>query len=157
MLINTNTNRNPWGVSTHHSSLPGHKAVDCNSLRAAIQHIPFLLSGPSVKSISLHIGDKGAMQDCVKWFAQVWIDDISCLYCFLSTAPSGLCPMAVVYTCFYSSCMNRLKQFCYRLEIFDSIFTGFTVLWVLSGHIGRTRPHIPLLCRLSPAAKMLSA
>ncbi|KAK4813670.1 hypothetical protein QYF61_017637, partial [Mycteria americana] len=49
----------------------GHGAVDRYSLSAPIQPIPYPLSGPSVKSMSLQFRDKGVVQDSVKCFAQV--------------------------------------------------------------------------------------
>ncbi|KAK4824261.1 hypothetical protein QYF61_012527 [Mycteria americana] len=56
---------------THHWSPLGHGAIDCNSLSVTIQPIPYPLSGPSVKSISLQFRDKDVVRDSLKCFAQV--------------------------------------------------------------------------------------
>ncbi|CAM9935932.1 unnamed protein product, partial [Bubo scandiacus] len=43
-----------------------------------IQPIPYAPSGLSIKSMSLQFRDKDVMQDSIKCFAQVQVDDISC-------------------------------------------------------------------------------
>ncbi|PKU43757.1 hypothetical protein llap_5947 [Limosa lapponica baueri] len=48
----------------------GYLAADHKSLSAAIQPIPYPLSGPSIKSISLHFRDQDAMKDSIKCFTQ---------------------------------------------------------------------------------------
>ncbi|NXW36374.1 CFA99 protein, partial [Phaetusa simplex] len=50
--------------------------VDRNSLRAAIQPVPYPLSSPSIKSMSLQFRDKNVVRESVKCFAQVQIDNI---------------------------------------------------------------------------------
>ena len=48
------------------------------TLSATIQPIPYPWSGPSIESMSLQFSDEDIMQDSVKRFAQVRIDDICC-------------------------------------------------------------------------------
>ena len=64
--------------TTCYCSPLGHWAIDHNSLRVTIQPIPYPLSGPSVKSMSLQFRDRSALQGSVKCFAQVQADDVSC-------------------------------------------------------------------------------
>ncbi|KAK4829762.1 hypothetical protein QYF61_006486 [Mycteria americana] len=61
----------PLRNATHHWSPLGYQAIDRNSLSVTIQPIPYPLSGPSVKSMSLQFRDKDVVQDSVKCFAQV--------------------------------------------------------------------------------------
>jgi len=55
----------PLRHTTHHWTLLGHRAIDCNSLSATIQPIPYPLSGPPFKSVSLQFRDKDVVQDSV--------------------------------------------------------------------------------------------
>ncbi|KAK4816062.1 hypothetical protein QYF61_011070 [Mycteria americana] len=57
--------------SRHLSLLNGHQAIDCNSLSATIQPIPYPLSGPSIKSMFLQFRDKDVLWDSVKCYTQV--------------------------------------------------------------------------------------
>ena len=68
----------PLRHTTHHWSPPGHRAVDCNSLCASIEPVPYPMSGPSVKSMSFQFRDKDIMWDSVECLAQVQVDDVSC-------------------------------------------------------------------------------
>ncbi|KAK4813083.1 hypothetical protein QYF61_007585 [Mycteria americana] len=56
---------------TGHWSPPGHRAVDRNSLSVTIQPIPYPPSGPPIKSMCLHLRDKGVVRDGIKRFVQV--------------------------------------------------------------------------------------
>ncbi|GAB0189266.1 mitochondrial enolase superfamily member 1 [Grus japonensis] len=47
-------------------------------LSATIQPIPYAPSGPSIKSMSLQFRDKDVIQDSIKCFTRVQVDDISC-------------------------------------------------------------------------------
>ncbi|KAK4828658.1 hypothetical protein QYF61_000376 [Mycteria americana] len=69
----------PLRNATRHWSPLGHQAVDCNSLSATIQPIPYPPSGPSIKSTSLQFRDKDVMQGSVKCFAQVQLS-----YCLMN-------------------------------------------------------------------------
>ncbi|GAB0176555.1 hypothetical protein GRJ2_000120700 [Grus japonensis] len=62
----------PLRNTTRHWSPLGHRAIDCNSFSMAIQPIPYPLTAPSIKCMSLQFRDKD-----VKCFAQVQLDDIS--------------------------------------------------------------------------------
>ena len=53
-------------------------AADRSSLSATIQPIPYPESGPSIKSIFLQFGVQNVIQDNVRRFAQVQVDDVSC-------------------------------------------------------------------------------
>ncbi|KAK4832903.1 hypothetical protein QYF61_026546 [Mycteria americana] len=61
----------PLRNTTHHWYPLGHRAIDCNSLSATIQPIPYPPSSPSIKSMSLQFRDKDVVWDSVKCFAQV--------------------------------------------------------------------------------------
>ncbi|KAK4826701.1 hypothetical protein QYF61_010916 [Mycteria americana] len=61
----------PLRNATRHWSPLGHQAVECNSLSATIQPIPYPPSGPSVRSMSLQFRDKDVTWDSAKCFAQV--------------------------------------------------------------------------------------
>ncbi|KAK4811172.1 hypothetical protein QYF61_019803 [Mycteria americana] len=63
----------------HHSLLVStlsHRAIDCNSLDAAIEPIPYPSNSPSVKPISLHFSGKNVVGDPIKGLTEVQIDDI---------------------------------------------------------------------------------
>ena len=64
--------------TTHHWSPLGYIAFDCKSLSAIIQPIFYPLNGPSIKLMSLQFRDKDVVNDSVKCFAPVQVDDISC-------------------------------------------------------------------------------
>jgi len=70
----------PLKNTTCHWSALGPQAVDRNSLSETIQPISYLLSGPSVKSMTLQFRDNDVMWDSVKCFAQTQADDISCSF-----------------------------------------------------------------------------
>lgn len=57
---------------------PRHRAIDQCDLSTAIQPILYLSSHPFMKSTSPHFRDKDVMQDNVKCFALVQVDDVSC-------------------------------------------------------------------------------
>ena len=68
----------PLKNTTPHWSSLGHQAVYCDFVCATIQSIPYPPSGASIRSMSLHFRDKDVVQDSVKCFAQVQVDDVSC-------------------------------------------------------------------------------
>lgn len=47
-------------------------------LGAAMQLVPYLVSGPHLKSMLFQFVEQNARQDSVKHFTQVTADDISC-------------------------------------------------------------------------------
>jgi len=60
----------PLRHTTRHWSPPGHQAIDCNSLSASIEPVPYPTSGPAVKSMSFQLRDKDIMWDSVECLAQ---------------------------------------------------------------------------------------
>jgi len=68
----------PLRHTARHWSPPGHRAIDCNSLCASIEPVPYRARGSAVKSMSFQFRDKDIMQDSVECLAQVQVDDVSC-------------------------------------------------------------------------------
>ena len=67
------------GDTAHDQPSPGHTAIDCNPLAAAIQPTLYPPNSPAFISISLQFRDKDVVQGYAKGLAQVQVDDISCL------------------------------------------------------------------------------
>ncbi|PKU42978.1 hypothetical protein llap_6739 [Limosa lapponica baueri] len=74
------------GVKEYHSPEECHSSLvsswtpshQLQLFSVAIQPLPYRVSGPSVKSMSLQFRDQDVMQDSIKCFAQVHVDVLSC-------------------------------------------------------------------------------
>lgn len=90
MLNRVSPSTNPWGTQliTYPGLLPRHQVFGNSSSSATIQPVPYPLSGLSIKSLYLQIGDKDVRQDSAKCSAQVQIMSVVLLLSTSAATPS---------------------------------------------------------------------